>query len=120
MSQFAGRGCPVVRAVWSFPCGRRAPVYRDGMKWGPWLENTRQNPREALEAELSVMVAGLVIAFVGGSATFAGFVNRGGATSPQPLWGTVIFVVGLLFILLGLSLAVVNLVVYVSSRHRKG
>ena len=62
-------------------------VYRDGMKWGPWLENTRQNPREALEAELSVMVAGLVIVFVGGSATFAGFVNRGGATSPQPLAG---------------------------------
>ena len=89
------------------------------MKWGPWLENTRQNPREALEAELSVMVAGRVIAFVGGSATFAGFVNRGGATNPQPLWGTVVFVVGLLFILLGLSLAVVNLVVYISSRRRK-
>jgi high-affinity Fe2+/Pb2+ permease len=89
------------------------------MKRGTWLENTRRNPREALEAELSVMVAGLVIAFVGGSAIFAGFVNRGGATNAQSLWGTVVFVVGLLFIVLGLSLAVVNLGVYISSRRRK-
>lgn len=88
----SGSSCGLV-----LPLRPQSSCIRDGMKWGPWLENTRKNPRQALEAELSVMVAGLVIAFVGGSATFAGFVNRGGATNPQPLWGTVVFVVGLLF-----------------------
>jgi hypothetical protein len=79
----------------------------------------QENPKEFLEADIAIGVVGLVIAFVGGSATFAGFGNSAGASAPQPVLGTVVFFVGLLFILLGVLMAAMNAYFFLSGRGKR-
>lgn len=89
------------------------------MTWREWKEQAKSDPRTSLEADLAIGTAGIVIAFIGGSATFAGFCNSGGCTATEPLWGTVLFVVGILAVLLGIVLAVLNVGFFLAGRRRR-
>jgi hypothetical protein len=81
----------------------------------------RENPKSALEGDLAIAALGLVIVVFGSLVVAGGLYggsNPSAPSSPHPLLGTIIFVVGAGVILLGLVLGVANVAVYLSARRR--
>ena len=74
-----------------------------------------------MEADLSIAAVGLVIIVLGGILAVAGFHPRVQSihdNTSAPLAGNIVAAVGALMVLLGLVLAAVNLVIWISGRRR--
>jgi hypothetical protein len=87
------------------------------MRRGEWVSGVRADPKGQLECDLAVAIAGMVIIALGGIVAVAGLHPRIQSihdNSPAPLLGNV---VAALMILLGLMLAAVNLVIWMTGRH---
>jgi hypothetical protein len=91
------------------------------MRWGEWVSKVRSDPKEHMEADLSIAAVGLVVVVLGGILAVAGFHPRVQSihdNTPAPLAGNIVAAVGALMVLLGLVLAAVNLVIWMSGRWR--
>jgi hypothetical protein len=84
-----------------------------------WVEKVRDNPKQAMEADFSVAVVGLVIVFMGGLISVAG-VHPAFQTvsndSPAPVFGALIVFAGLFVVALGVILLATSLLVWISGR----
>ena len=91
------------------------------MRWRLYKESVRKNPKLALELDLTIGVVGLVIAFIGGAITLQGVHSRwSSSTAPNPALGALVFWVGVVVIALGVCLAVLNVLFYMSARRKGG
>jgi hypothetical protein len=86
---------------------------------GDWVARVRADPKGALEADLVIAVAGVVIIVMGGLVAVAGVHNRGSTDNAgNPVLGNIIAVAGLVAIALGVLLAVANVVIWLTGRRR--
>jgi len=88
-------------------------------KTADWVRNVRDDPKGALEADLSVSGLGLAITLFGGVITVAGVHPRWESihdNRPAPFAGTVVVMVGMFVIALGLALFVLSSAVWLAGR----
>lgn len=84
-----------------------------------WLKQLRKDPRGTFEEDLWIVLGGVAVILIGGLVAVAGLHRRGSnSTSPSPVLGTIVVVVGLVIVVFGLGLAFVNLTMWL--RNRKG
>jgi len=84
-----------------------------------WLRQLRKNPRGTLEEDLWIVLGGVAIILIGGVGAVAGFHARGdNSTSSSPVLGTIVAVVGLIVVVFGLGLAIVNVAMWLRNRRR--
>lgn len=93
------------------------------MQAGEWVKKVREDPKGAMEADLVIAAGGLIIIFFGGLVAVAGVHPRWQSiqnNSPAPILGTIIVVAGLAIVLLGILLAIANVIVWLGGRRRRG
>jgi hypothetical protein len=91
------------------------------MRWHEWITRVRADPKGAMEADLVIAVAGLIIIVVGGLVAVAGVHGKVSTEDAgNPVLGNIIAVVGLLVIALGLLLAIANEAIWLTGRRRGG
>ena len=85
-----------------------------------WIQNVRENPRQAMEADLSVAVVGLVVAFMGGLISVAGVHPRWQSVnnnSPAPVLGALIVFAGHFVVAGGIITTAASVFVWFTGRH---
>lgn len=90
------------------------------MSWRSYAARVRHNPKEAFEAELVVAGLGFGGLVLGGLlATDGVYWTRQATTStPEPVLANVIAITGIAVIVLGLFLAIANVVIFLLGRWR--
>lgn len=88
------------------------------MRRGQWVKGVRSDPKGAMEADLVVLVVGVIGIVVGGLVTVAGVHSRQSTDNAgNPVLGGMVVALGLLVVLVSLILGAANLVIWVSGRR---
>jgi hypothetical protein len=89
------------------------------MRRGEWVARVRADPKTSMEADLVIAVGGVITIVVGGLVAVAGVHSRASTDNAgNPVLGNIIAAVGVLVILLGVILAMVNAVIWATGRRR--
>lgn len=84
-----------------------------------WVRTARKDPRRVLERDLILAAIGLFFVILGSVITTGGVEGRGPYPSaPEPLIGNVVVWIGVAIVVVGLGLAVMNVLLFRSARRR--